>query len=98
MVSGASSGIGRATAAALGELGWAVALGARRDDRLEEAAAEVADAGAEPFAHHLDVTDPASVDQFFTASEDELGPVDVLVNNAGMSIPGELHRAAVDDV
>ena len=84
MVSGASSGIGRATAAALGELGWAVAIGARRLDRLEEAGGEVEAAGGTPFAYRLDVTDPASVDEFFAAAEDALGPIEVLVNNAGM--------------
>jgi NADP-dependent 3-hydroxy acid dehydrogenase YdfG len=98
LVSGASSGIGRATAAALGGQGWAVAIGARRRDLLEEAAGEVADAGGEPFAHHLDVTDPASVDEFFAAAEDALGPVEVLVNNAGMAVPGALHRATDDDL
>jgi NADP-dependent 3-hydroxy acid dehydrogenase YdfG len=98
IVSGASSGIGRATAAALGELGWAVAIGARRLDRLEEAATEVHQAGGEAFAHHLDVTDPASIDEFFAAAEGALGPVDVLVNNAGMAVPGELHRATDDDL
>jgi NADP-dependent 3-hydroxy acid dehydrogenase YdfG len=98
LVTGASSGIGRAIAAALGELGWAVAIGARRVDRLEEAAGEVAAAGGEPFAHHLDVTNPGSVDEFFDAAEDALGAVDVLVNNAGMSVPGEFHRVGVDDL
>jgi NADP-dependent 3-hydroxy acid dehydrogenase YdfG len=98
IVTGASSGIGRAIAPALGELGWAVAIGARRTDRLEEAAGEIKAAGGEPYAHHLDVTDPSSVDEFFDAAEDALGGVDVLVNNAGMSVPGELHRAAVDDL
>jgi len=86
IVTGASAGIGRVIAPALGELGWAVAVGARRVDRLEETAAEVDAAGGEAFAHHLDVTDRA------------LGPVDVLVNNAGMSVPGELHRVSVDDL
>jgi len=98
VVTGASSGIGRVVASALGELGWAVAIGARRVDRLEEAAGEVEAAGGRPFAHHLDVTDPKSVDSFFDATEAALGGVDVLVNNAGMSVPGELHRVGVDDL
>jgi len=98
IVTGASSGIGRVIASALGELGWAVAIGARRIDRLEEAAGEIEVAGGEPYAHHLDVTVPASVDAFFDAAEDALGGVDVVVNNAGMSVPGEFHRATVDDL
>ncbi len=97
-MTGASSGIGRVIAPALGELGWAVAVGARRLDRLAEAADEVGAAGGEPFAHPLDVTDPESVDVFFDASEDALGPVDVVVNNAGMAVPGALHEASVADL
>jgi NADP-dependent 3-hydroxy acid dehydrogenase YdfG len=98
IVTGASSGIGRAIARALGALGWAVAIGARRVDRLEDAAGEIEDAGGDPFAHHLDVTDPYSVDEFFDSAEDALGAVDVLVNNAGISVPGEFHRVGVDDL
>lgn len=98
MVTGASSGIGRAIAPALGELGWAVAVGARRVDRLEAAASEVEAAGGDAFAHPLDVTDPESVDTFFDAAEDALGPVEVVVNNAGVSVPGEFHRIGVDDL
>ncbi|MGQ0802824.1 MAG: SDR family oxidoreductase [Actinomycetota bacterium] len=98
IVTGASSGIGRAIAPALGRLGWAVAIGARRTDRLEDAAGEITAAGGEAYAHHLDVTDPDSVDEFFDATEKALGGIDVLVNNAGMAVPGEFHRAAVDDL
>jgi NADP-dependent 3-hydroxy acid dehydrogenase YdfG len=95
MVTGASSGIGRTIAPALGALGWPVAVGARRLDRLEETAGEVKAAGAEAFAHPLDVTDPRSVDEFFDAAERALGPVGVLVNNAGMATPGQLHTLPV---
>jgi NAD(P)-dependent dehydrogenase (short-subunit alcohol dehydrogenase family) len=95
IVTGASSGIGRATACAFGARGWKVAVGARRDVRLEGTAAEVEAAGGKPFAHILDVTDARSIDAFFVAVERALGPVDVLVNNAGMSTPGRFHT--IDD-
>jgi NAD(P)-dependent dehydrogenase (short-subunit alcohol dehydrogenase family) len=98
LVTGASAGIGAAIARALGALGWPVALGARRPDRLERAAAEVAAAGGRPFAHPLDVSDPASLDAFFDAAERALGPVDVLVNNAGLCRPGLLHEVAPEDL
>lgn len=91
LVTGASSGIGRATAVALGGLGWKVALGARRVDRLTEAASEVTAAGGEPFLHTLDITAPASIDEFLGACDQALGPIDVVVNNAGMSTPGRFH-------
>jgi NADP-dependent 3-hydroxy acid dehydrogenase YdfG len=88
IVTGASSGIGRTIAAELGGLGWPVAIGARRADRLAETAGEVEGRGGTAFAHELDVTDPASIDRFFVAAEAALGPVDVLVNNAGVATPG----------
>jgi len=95
IVTGASSGIGRAIACAFGAESWKVAVGARREDRLGEVAAEIETAGGEPFAHPLDVTDPRSIEDFFTAAEDALGPVNTLVNNAGTSTPGRFHT--IDD-
>jgi NADP-dependent 3-hydroxy acid dehydrogenase YdfG len=98
VVTGASSGIGGAIAPALGALGWAVAVGARRTDRLADTAAAVDAAGGEAFAHALDVADPKSVDVFVDAAEETLGSIDVVVNNAGMSVPGALHRIRPDDL
>jgi NAD(P)-dependent dehydrogenase (short-subunit alcohol dehydrogenase family) len=96
IVTGASSGIGRAIACAFGAERWKVAVGARRGDRLEETATEIEARGGEPFAHLLDVTDVRSIDEFFGAAERALGPVDVLVNNAGTSTPGPLHTISDD--
>jgi NADP-dependent 3-hydroxy acid dehydrogenase YdfG len=90
VVTGASSGIGAAIATELGRIGWKVAIGARRTDRLDETAARVRDAGGAPFAHALDVSEPASIETFFRASEDAIGPIDVLVNNAAVATPGWL--------
>jgi NAD(P)-dependent dehydrogenase (short-subunit alcohol dehydrogenase family) len=92
IVTGASSGIGQAIAVALGGLGWRVAIGARRVEKLAETAEQVRAAGGTPFAHVLDVCEPVSVDAFFAAVGAELGPVDVLVNNAGVTWPGALHE------
>lgn len=77
VVTGASSGIGAATARRLAADGFAVLAGARREDRLAELAAEI---GARPL--RLDVTDQASVDAFAAA----LDECDVLVNNAGVAV------------
>ncbi|MBB2933623.1 NADP-dependent 3-hydroxy acid dehydrogenase YdfG [Amycolatopsis bartoniae] len=74
VVTGASAGIGEATARALAEAGFSVVLGARRLDRLEKVAADVSGT-----AHQLDVTDPASVAAFVEAVPE----CHVLVNNAG---------------
>ncbi|MCZ1009141.1 SDR family oxidoreductase [Streptomyces sp. NBC_00400] len=78
VVTGASSGIGAATARALAAAGYRVVLTARRKDRIEELAAELPDAEA----YALDVTDRAAVDAF-AAALDRYPSVDVLVNNAG---------------
>ncbi len=77
VVTGASSGIGAATARTLAGAGYSVALGARRLDRIEELAAEVGG-----HAHRLDVTDSGSVEDF-AAWVEELGGASVVVNNAG---------------
>jgi len=98
IVTGASSGIGAATAEAFGALGWRVSLGARRLDRLEEVAKRVESAGGEPFFHSLDVSDPGSIDVFYQASCDALGPVEVLVNNAGMNMLNHLVDARPADL
>lgn len=96
VVTGASAGIGRAVAVELGRLGWRVAIGARRVDRLAETADEVRAAGGEAFAHELDVTDEASVLAFFAAVESELAPVDVLVNNAGVGYLGAIAETTAE--
>lgn len=88
VVTGASSGLGVAIAEALAALGWRVAAGARRVERLEDTARRIEAAGGEATHAALDVADPASVDAFFTHVEGRFGPVDVVVNNAGLSIPG----------
>ncbi|MGP3983885.1 SDR family NAD(P)-dependent oxidoreductase [Streptomyces sp. KR80] len=85
VVTGASSGIGAATARRLAAAGYRVVLTARRKDRIEALAAELAEAGHEAVPYALDVTDRAAVDEF-AASLDHHGPgpgVQVLVNNAG---------------
>ncbi|WP_037912151.1 SDR family NAD(P)-dependent oxidoreductase [Actinacidiphila yeochonensis] len=82
VVTGASGGIGAATARSLAEAGYHVALAARRTDRLEALAKELAEAGHSASVHALDVTDRAAVDAFATALGD-LPPLHVLVNNAG---------------
>ncbi|MGW1888437.1 SDR family NAD(P)-dependent oxidoreductase [Streptomyces sp. NPDC001970] len=82
VVTGASSGIGAATARGLAAEGYHVILTARRKDRIEAIAAELTDAGHQATAHTLDVTDRTAVDAF-AASLDGPAPVKVLVNNAG---------------
>jgi 3-hydroxy acid dehydrogenase / malonic semialdehyde reductase len=83
IVTGASSGIGLATARALVAEGARVALGARRVDRLEEIAAELGD---DHVVEQLDVTDPDSSRSFVEVAAGELDRIDILVNNAGLAL------------
>lgn len=83
LVTGASSGIGAATAQALAAAGHPVILTARRIDRLEDLAAKLNADGAEATALALDLADPDSIDACADAAADRLGPIDVVVANAG---------------
>lgn len=83
VVTGASSGIGRATALVLAAAGHPVVLGARRVDRCEQAAAEIRESGGEALAFELDLLDAESVAKFADAAERELGPIEVVISNAG---------------
>lgn len=84
VITGASSGIGLATAKELAKAGFRLALGARRIERLEGLVEEVESlTGNRPFAMRLDVTDVESCEQFVQATMNAFGEVNVLVNNAG---------------
>jgi NADP-dependent 3-hydroxy acid dehydrogenase YdfG len=84
IVTGASSGIGLATARALSAAGVRVALGARRVERLHEAVGDLAGEGH--VVGPLDVTDAESARSFVALATGELGRIDVLVNNAGLAL------------
>src|SRR5262245_56013324 len=86
MISGASSGIGRATALAFAAEGAHLALGARRLDRLEALVPELRELGAtEVLIHPLDVRDLGQVDAFVAATMAQFGRIAILVNNAGLA-------------
>jgi NADP-dependent 3-hydroxy acid dehydrogenase YdfG len=91
VITGASSGIGAATAVALGRKGFRVVVGARRMDRLKRVA------GEEGVAIALDVTDKKSVDAFVREIAKKFGRIDVLVNNAGGALGLAPIEKAVDE-
>lgn len=87
VVTGASSGLGRRFAATLAGAGAKVAIAARRVERLGALAREIEAAGGRALPVGLDVTEPESVRACVAAAENELGPISVLVNNAGVGFP-----------
>ncbi len=97
LVTGASSGIGAATARALAAEGAAVALLARRADRLDELKAEIEAAGGTALTTVADVTDAGQVAAAVAAAVGELGRLDMLVNNAGLLRMGEAAGAPLKD-
>jgi NADP-dependent 3-hydroxy acid dehydrogenase YdfG len=88
VITGASSGIGRATAVLLASRGAKVALLARRKPALDELAAEIRNAGGEALVLVTDVSDPISVNAAATAVREAFGRADLLFNNAGVMLPG----------
>ncbi len=87
MVTGAGSGIGRATALALLGEGYSVVLAGRRREALERTVAEAGPAGARALVVPADVTDPESVRALFEATKSAFGRLDLLFNNAGTGAP-----------
>lgn len=97
VVTGAASGMGAATARLLAAGGARVALLARRADRLADLAAEIAGAGGQAVAVTADITDQASVDAAAEAVHAAFGPVDLVVNNAGVMLPNPLDDGRIDE-
>jgi NADP-dependent 3-hydroxy acid dehydrogenase YdfG len=96
-VTGASSGIGEATALACARAGAAVALAARRAERIEELAGQIDSQGGRALAVPTDVSDEEQARGFVTRAHDELGRLDVLVNNAGVMLLGPIENAPTEE-
>jgi len=96
-VTGASSGIGEATAIALAKAGASVALGARRLDRLEDLAARITADGGTAVAIECNVADEESAHGFVNGAAEQLGRLDILINNAGVMLLGPIEGADTDE-
>jgi clavulanate-9-aldehyde reducatase len=92
-VTGASSGIGEATALALARAGAAVAITARREDRLRALAERIEEEGGRALAHPADIADERQARGFVEAAYEHLGRLDILVNNAGLMLLGPIEGA-----
>ncbi|HST68307.1 MAG TPA: SDR family NAD(P)-dependent oxidoreductase [Solirubrobacterales bacterium] len=97
LVTGASSGIGQATARTLAAQGASVALVARRADRLESLAGEIAAAGGTALPIEADVSEREQAEAAVGRAVEELGRLDVLVNNAGVMLLGPIAAAPVEE-
>jgi NADP-dependent 3-hydroxy acid dehydrogenase YdfG len=97
IVTGASSGIGAATALALAAEGAAVVITARREDRLHALAQRIEQSGGKVLPLKVDVTDEAQARQMIERTKTEFGRADILVNNAGVMLLGPIGGADTED-
>jgi NADP-dependent 3-hydroxy acid dehydrogenase YdfG len=97
IVTGASSGIGEATAIALAAAGAKVAIAARRSERLETLTQRIQQNGGEALPITADVANEAQVQDMVSATKDKWGRVDILVNNAGVMLLGSIYEANTED-
>ncbi|PRC91679.1 SDR family oxidoreductase [Solimicrobium silvestre] len=97
LVTGASSGLGARFAKVLAQAGAQVVLAARRIDRLKELRAEIEAEGGAAHMVQLDVSDYASIKSAIAHAETEAGPIDILINNAGVSTTQRLLDVTPDD-
>ena len=98
LITGASSGIGEATARALATAGATVVLGARRTDRLEELAQDITATGGRAIYRSLDVTSRDSVQYFAVVAVQEFGRIDLIINNAGIMPLSPMASLKVDEL
>jgi NADP-dependent 3-hydroxy acid dehydrogenase YdfG len=97
LVTGASSGIGEATAASLARRGASIAVVARRTERLEKLAGEIRDAGGTALTITADVTDQEEAKSAVAQTVEELGRLDTVINNAGVMLLGPIVDAPTEE-
>ncbi|HTK11833.1 MAG TPA: SDR family NAD(P)-dependent oxidoreductase [Ktedonobacteraceae bacterium] len=97
VITGASSGIGEATAIALAAQGASIVVAARREDRLKSLAKRITDQGGKALTIVADVADEAQANEIIHKAHQEFGRVDILINNAGVMLLGLIDGANTED-
>ena len=97
VVTGASSGIGEATAEALAKEGAIVVIAARREERLQDLKQKIEDTGTRALVVQCDVADEEQAHELIRKANEELGHVDILVNNAGVMLLSKVEKGLSDE-
>ena len=97
VITGASSGFGHHFAGVLAEAGASVSLGARRLDRIDSRVTEIRSNGGEAAGASLDVCDRGSMETFIAQAEENFGPIDILINNAGIEAGAKTYTMISED-
>lgn len=97
IITGAGSGLGKALALEFAKMQWNVVIAEINDSRAQETAAEIKNLGAKAIIVHCDVTKSADLDKTIETAEKELGGVDIMINNAGVSAGGFMEKISLED-
>lgn len=97
IITGAGSGIGRALAHEFAKKQWNIVIAEINDIRAKETADQVKNLGGKAIVVHCDVTNPADIDKVLETVTKELGGVDIMINNAGVSAGGYMERISIED-
>ncbi len=97
IITGAGSGLGRALALEFAKMNWNIVIAEINDSRANETANQVNNLGARAIVAHCDVTNPDDLDRTVETAKNELGGVDVIINNAGVSAGGYMEKISLDD-
>jgi NAD(P)-dependent dehydrogenase (short-subunit alcohol dehydrogenase family) len=97
IITGAGSGLGKALALEFAKMKWNVVIAEINDSRAQETAGEVISLGARAIIVHCDVTKPADLEKTVETAQKELGGVDILINNAGVSAGGYMEKISLED-